>query len=112
VRDSEVTFGGLGKYLLIQCEIGYGLAKAFILLLQPFQFLELVNTHTAILLAPAIVDLLRDAGLTDRIQPRSSLANQDFRLTQLLDDFFWFVTFDTHFRSSVLLIIRVDQLIG
>ncbi|OOZ17453.1 hypothetical protein BOW28_05615, partial [Solemya velum gill symbiont] len=29
-----------------------------------------------------------------------------------LDDFFRFVSFDSHFRSSVLLIIRVDQLIG
>ena len=31
---------------------------------------------------------------------------------QFLDDFFWFMSFDTHFRSSVLLIIKVDRLIG
>jgi hypothetical protein len=35
---------------------------------------------------------------------------QRLHLLQFLDDFFWFVPFDAHFRSSVLLIIKVYKL--
>jgi hypothetical protein len=40
------------------------------------------------------------------------VGRQRLHLLQFLDDFFWFVPFDAHFRSSVLLIIKVCRLIG
>ena len=96
MRGSEVSLGGLGKYLLIQCQIGHGLAKAFILLLQPFQLLELVNTHAAILLAPAIERLLGYLHLPDRINTRHSLAAKHLNLSQLRDNLFRLVSLDSH----------------
>ena len=52
----------------------------FILLLQTFQFPELVGSHAAILLVSAVVGLLGNANLADRIDPRRALPDKHLNL--------------------------------
>ncbi|PRY19772.1 hypothetical protein CLV78_11815 [Aliiruegeria haliotis] len=58
-------------------------------LLETLELLKLVGSHSAILLAPAIVCLLRDAHLADCINTRRSLPDKDINLPQLLSYFLW-----------------------
>jgi len=58
------------------------------------------GAHVAILLTPAIIGLLRDTHLTDRINPDNSLPNQYVDLAQLRDNLFGFVALAGHSQSS------------
>lgn len=56
------------------------LAQAFILLLQTLHLLELVRAHAAVLLAPAVIRLLGDTHLADRINARLALPHKHVNL--------------------------------
>ena len=52
-----------------------------ILFLKAFQFLHLVRTHAAILFAPAVVRLLRNANLPNRVDPGLPLPDKNIKLS-------------------------------
>ena len=66
------------------------------LFLKLFEFLQLVGSHAAILLAPAVERLLRNLNLPDGVNPRHALAAKPLNLPQLRDNRFRPVSFDSH----------------
>ena len=58
-----------------------------------------VNLVKVVVLAPAIVRLLGNLHLADRIDPRLSLSYQYLNLAKL-GDMFGFMSFGTHYQSS------------
>jgi len=95
------TPGGLLQDQLVQRQVGDGLPKTLILSLEPLEFLQLVGSHSAILLAPSVTGLLGDAHLADRIHSLHSLADKHVNLPQLLNNLFRLVPLVRHSRSSV-----------
>ena len=56
----------------------------FILFLKAFQFLHLVRTHAAILFAPAVVRLLRNANRPNRVDPGLPLLDKNINRRNLV----------------------------
>lgn len=96
-RGSEVSLGDLRQDQLVQGQVRDRLTRPFIFFLKALEFFQLVGTHPTILLAPTVVDLLGNANLPDGIDPQHPLTDKDFNLPQLRDNFFWLVTFRSHF---------------
>ena len=65
------------------------------------QFLQLVGSHPAILLAPAVVGLFGNANFTDCIHPLHTLTDKHINLPQLLNYFLGLVPLVRHSLSSV-----------
>jgi hypothetical protein len=80
VRGLEVFPGSFGQLELIQSEIRDSPAKTLVLLLQPLQLFKRIRPHTAILLAPAILLLLRNLRLPDRVNASLALPNKHINL--------------------------------
>jgi hypothetical protein len=80
VRGLEVSPGSLGQYELVQGEIGNSPAKTLVLLLKPLQLFKLIRPHTAILLAPAVIRLLGNLHLTDRVNASLPLPDKYINL--------------------------------
>jgi hypothetical protein len=80
VRGLEVSPGGFLQNQLLKGQVRNGPAKMVILFLQPLEFLHLIRPHAAVLFAPAVVRLLRNANRSDRIKPRLSLTDKNFNL--------------------------------
>ncbi len=80
MRGLEVSPCSLGQDLFVDREIRARSPELLVLLLQPLQFFQLPRAHPAILLAPALIGLFGDTHLTDRINARRPLPNQDINL--------------------------------
>ncbi len=80
VTGSVVSPCSLCQDQLVQRQVRYGPPRPFILLLKPFDFLQLVGSHTAILLMPAIERLFRYLHLPDRVDAWHSLAAKHLNL--------------------------------
>ena len=80
MKGSVVSPCCLRQDQLIQCQVRYGTTQPIILLLQALQFFQLVGSHAAILLTPAIECLLGYLHLPDRINPRHPLAAKHLNL--------------------------------
>lgn len=111
-RGLEVSLGGLFQDQLVQGQIRNRLAETLVLLLQTLQFLHLIRTHPAVLATPAIIGLLYNANLADRVQTGHALTHKNLDLAKLGDDFFRCGTLLAHLRSSVSLNITVDHFAG
>jgi len=85
-RGSPVWAGGLLQDLYIERLLGHQLLQAGILFLQSPQLLGHLRRHPAILLALAIVRLLRDLERFTDLGHLLTLAQSYIRLTQFLDD--------------------------
>ena len=95
------TPGGLLQDQLVQRQLGDGLPQPLILFLEPLEFLQLVGSHPAILLAPSVIGLLGDAHLADRVHALHALADKHGNLPQLLNNLFGLVPLVRHSMSSV-----------
>jgi hypothetical protein len=111
-RGLEVSLGGLFQDQLVQGQIRNRLAETLVLLLQTLQLLHLIRTHAAVLATPAIIGLLYNANLADRVQTGHALTHKNLDLAKLGDDFFRCGTLLAHLRSSVFLNITVDLFAG
>ena len=58
------------------------------LVLETFEFLHLIPAHAAIQLPPAVVRLLDNTDLSDRIDTRHTLTDENLNLTQFRDNLF------------------------
>ena len=94
-RGSEVSLRCLSQDQLVQAQVRHCFSQAFVFLLEPLKFLQLVYAQTSVLFLPAVVDLFGDLDFSNRIEPSGTLPKQYLNLTQFLDDFFRFVLFDT-----------------
>ena len=95
-KGSVVSPCSFRKDELVQRQVRHGATQPIILLLKPFELLQLVGTHTAILLSPAIKCLLSYLHLPDRINARHPLPAQHLNLPQLRDNLFRLVSLDSH----------------
>ncbi len=93
-RGSEVSPGSLRQDQLVQRQVGYRLAKPFVLLLEILQLTKLVTAHA--MLAPSIVGQLGNADLANRVRHRHSLAAQNLNLPKLRDDLLGLVSLGAH----------------
>jgi hypothetical protein len=60
----------------IKRQVRDNLSQPFDLFREMLEFLELVSPYPAILPAPAIIGLLSNANLSDRVQPRHTFRNK------------------------------------
>ena len=65
---------------LVQRQVRDGPAQPIILLFQPLEFLQLVGSHTAILLAPSVIGLLGNVHFADRIHALHPLSDKHINL--------------------------------
>lgn len=82
-KGSEVSPCGFRQNELVQRQVKDRSAQPVILLLKMLEFLQLVRSHTAILLAPTVERLLSNLHLPDGIDARHSLSAQRLNLPQL-----------------------------
>lgn len=94
----KFSLTGLRLDQLIQRQVGYRTAQQLILFRNTLQFPQLFDSHTAVLFALAIVRLLGDTHLSNRIDPVDLLSCKYVNLAKLGDNLFRFMSFDTHYR--------------
>ena len=87
----------LRKYKLVEGQVRHRRPQPLILFLKSFEFLQLVGSHTAILLAPAVIGLFGNTNRPDRIDPLQTLTDKHFNLPQLRDNFFRLASLHSHF---------------
>ena len=73
-RVLTVSRCGFGEDKLVQGKFRDGSSQPLILLLNAFEFLQLVGSHAAIPLTPAVVSLLGYMVFPDRIDPCHSFS--------------------------------------
>ena len=80
-RGLEVSPCSLTKNQLLKGQVRNSPAKMLILFLKAFQFLHLVRSHAAILFAPAVVGLFRNANRPNRVDPGLPLPDKNINLS-------------------------------
>ena len=88
MRGLEVSPCGLRQDQLVQGQVRYCPPQTFILFLETFEFLHLIPAHAAIQLPPAVVRLLDNTDLSDRIDTRHTLTDENLNLPQFRDNLF------------------------
>ena len=79
-RGLEVSPCGFLQDQLIEGQIRHRLSQPVILLLKPLQFLQLIYAHSTILLAPAVIGLLRNLHLADHVNASLTLPDKHINL--------------------------------
>lgn len=87
---------GFGEDQLVERQIGGSLSERLIHLLQPFELVQLVSSHIAMLLAPLVIGLFGYAGFPDRVAPSNPLADKNLNLPQSHDNLFRIVPLASH----------------